>query len=225
MSNQKQETGSRKQEAEGEKLKESQSEISHNLLLIFTRNPELGKTKTRLAKSVGNETALAIYKFLLDKTKEVTQNLSCDKAVYYSVKIRTNDIWNENTYQKYQQKGEDLGIRMQNSFQNAFDIGYKKVLIIGSDLYDLTENHINKAFQKLDTNDVVIGPAEDGGYYLLGMKKLQPNIFINKDWGTSTVRKDTLKDLEKVSVHLLEELNDVDVIEDIENHHAFQEFL
>ena len=62
--------------------------MSKNLLLIFTRNPELGKVKTRLAKSVGNETALEIYKFLLNKTKEVTQNIACDKAVYYSVKIR-----------------------------------------------------------------------------------------------------------------------------------------
>ena len=199
--------------------------MSKNLLLIFTRNPELGKTKTRLAKSIGNETALAIYKFLLHKTNQVTQNLLCDKAVYYSVKIRRDDIWNEKIYQKHQQKGEDLGIRMQNAFQYAFDTGYKKVVIIGSDLYDLTENHINKAFQKLDTNDVVIGPAEDGGYYLLGMKTLQAAVFVNKNWGTSTVRKDTLKDLEKVNVHLLEQLNDVDVIEDIENHPAFAHFL
>ena len=199
--------------------------MSKNLLLIFTRNPELGKAKTRLAKSVGNQTALGIYKFLLNRTKEVTQNLTCDKAVYYSVKVRNNDIWDTNIYQKHQQKGENLGFRMQHAFQNSFDTGYEKVMIVGSDLYDLTPNHINEAFTKLDNNDVVIGPAEDGGYYLLGMKKLQPNIFENKAWGTETVRKDTLNDLQKVSVHLLEELNDVDVIEDIENHPAFQKFL
>jgi len=199
--------------------------MSKNLLLIFTRNPELGKAKTRLAKSVGDETALDIYKFLLNRTKEVAQNLTCDKAVYYSVKVRENDIWDAEIYQKHQQEGEDLGIRMQNAFQNSFNAGYDKVMIIGSDLYDLTPKHIYDAFNKLDNNDVVIGPAEDGGYYLLGMKNLQPNIFENKAWGTSTVRKDTLNDLQKVSVHLLEELNDVDVIEDIENHPAFQKFL
>ena len=199
--------------------------MSKNLLLIFTRNPELGKVKTRLAKSVGNKTALEIYKLLLKKTKEITQNLTCDKAVYYSVKVRENDIWNANIYQKHQQKGEDLGLRMQNAFKNSFEAGYKKVIIVGSDLYDLTPNHINEAFQKLNTNDVVIGPAQDGGYYLLGMKILQPTIFQNKTWGTSTVRKDTLKDLQKVSVHLLDELNDVDVIEDIKNHPAFAHFL
>lgn len=199
--------------------------MSKNLLLIFTRNPKLGKAKTRLAKSVGDKTALEIYNFLLNKTKEVTQNLACDKAVFYSVKIRENDIWDAEIYQKYQQKGEDLGVRMRNAFQNSFDAGYDKVMIIGSDLYDLTPKHINDAFNKLDNNDVVIGPAEDGGYYLLGMKKLQPYIFDNKAWGTSSVRKDTLEDLKKVNVHLLEELNDVDVIEDIKNHKAFQQFL
>ena len=208
-----------------QKVEESFRAQSRNLLLIFTRNPELGKAKTRLAKSVGDETALEIYKFLLNKTKEVTQSLKCDKAVYYSIKVRENDIWDSKVYQKHQQKGEDLGIRMQNAFQNSFDVGYEKVMIIGSDLYDLTPEIIEDAFVKLNTNDVVIGPAEDGGYYLLGMKILQPNIFQNKKWGTSSVRKETLSDLKDKKVHLLQELNDVDVIEDIENHPAFQHFL
>ena len=199
--------------------------MSKNLLLIFTRNPELGKAKTRLAKSVGDETALEIYKFLLNKTKEVSQDLTCDKAVYYSVKVHENDIWDSEIYQKHQQKGEDLGIRMQNAFQNTFDAGYEKVMIIGSDLYDLTPEIIEDAFLKLNSNDVVIGPAEDGGYYLLGMNVLHPHIFENKEWGTSSVRKETLSDLKDKKVHLLQELNDVDVIEDIENHPAFQQFL
>nr|WP_299031408.1 TIGR04282 family arsenosugar biosynthesis glycosyltransferase [uncultured Tenacibaculum sp.] len=198
---------------------------SKNLLLIFTRNPELGKVKTRLAKTIGNEAALDIYKFLLEHTKQVTQNLSCDKAVYYSVKVRENDIWNATTYQKHLQDGNDLGIRMHNAFQQAFSTGYEKVIIIGSDLPDLTSEHINKAFEKLNANDVVMGPAEDGGYYLLGMKKLHANIFQNKDWGTSTVRKDTLNDLQNESVHLLETLNDVDVFDDIKNNPVFNQFL
>jgi len=198
---------------------------SKNLLLIFTRNPELGKVKTRLAKTIGNEAALDIYKFLLEHTKQVTQNLSCDKALYYSVKVRKNDIWNATTYQKHLQDGNDLGIRMHNAFQQAFSTGYEKVVIIGSDLPDLTSEHINQAFQKLNSNDVVMGPAEDGGYYLLGMKKLHTNIFQNKNWGTSTVRKDTLNDLQNESVHLLETLNDVDVFDDIKNNPVFNQFL
>jgi rSAM/selenodomain-associated transferase 1 len=188
-----------------------------NLLLIFTRNPELGKAKTRLAKTVGDETALEIYKFLLEKTRDISSKVTSDKAVYYSVKIRENDIWNENTFQKHQQVGVDLGIRMLNAFKNGFDAGYEKVMIIGSDLYDLTSENIETAFNELNNNDLVIGPAEDGGYYLLGMNSLHSTIFKNKNWGTETVRKDTLSDLKDQKVKLLAFKNDIDVYEDILN--------
>ena len=89
----------------------------------------------------------------------------------------------------------------------------------------LSEEIIEKGFLQLASNDVVIGPAEDGGYYLLGMKSVHPNVFKNKSWGTSSVRKDTIKNLEKVNVHLLPMLNDIDVIEDIKQHPAFTKFL
>ena len=190
---------------------------SKNLLLIFTRNPELGKAKTRLAKTVGDETALEIYKFLLEKTRDVSFKVMSDKAVYYSVKVRENDIWDANVYQKYQQKGEDLGIRMLNAFKDSFNAGYKKVMIIGSDLYDLSSENIETAFNELNTNDVVLGPAVDGGYYLLGMNTLQENVFKNKEWGTESVRKDTLNDLFDKKVKLLAFKNDIDIYEDIKN--------
>jgi rSAM/selenodomain-associated transferase 1 len=199
--------------------------MSKNLLIIFTRNPELGKVKTRLAKSVGDETALEIYQFLLDKTKEVTQGLDCTKVIFYSKEIGQDDIWDRNLYEKEVQFGSDLGVKMKNAFETGFDNNYDKVLVIGSDLYDLEASHINEAFEELDNSDVVIGPALDGGYYLLGLKKVYPEIFKNKSWGTSSVRKDTLKNLEKVDVHLLAMLNDVDIIEDIEHHPAFTKFL
>ena len=196
-----------------------------NLLLVFTRNPELGKVKTRLAKTVGNATALKIYIFLLERTRDIAVKVAADKAVYYSVKIRENDIWDASIFQKHQQVGEDLGIRMLHAFKNGFKAGYKKVIIIGSDLYDLTSETIENAIIALENNEVVIGPAEDGGYYLLGMNSLEEKIFKNKDWGTETVRKDTLEDLRDKKVFLLGELNDVDVFEDIEHHPAFQTFL
>ena len=198
---------------------------SKNLLLIFTRNPELGKVKTRLAKSVGDKIALDIYQFLLQKTKEVTKNISCDKTVYYSEKIIEDDLWNRSNYQKKEQFGKDLGEKMKNAIEDGFNKKYKKIIVIGSDLFDLKPSLISDAFKKLDNNDVVIGPATDGGYYLIGLKKIPLKIFENKNWGTSTVREDTLKNLEKVDVHLLSMLNDVDVIEDIENHSAFTKFL
>ena len=199
--------------------------MSKNLLIIFTRNPELGKVKTRLAKSIGDKNALTIYKTLLDRTEKTTRNLNCDKAVYYSVKIRKNDIWDASIYQKHRQHGDDLGIRMLNAFSESFNNNYDKVAIIGSDLFDLKSNHINDAFKALDNNDIVIGPAHDGGYYLLGMKSLYSQVFKNKNWGTSTVFKETKNDLKNENIYLLETLNDIDVYDDLKNIEAFKKYL
>jgi len=199
--------------------------MSKNLIIVFTRNPELGKVKTRLAKTIGNQSALNIYNYLLNHTEQTIRNIHCDKAVFYSVKIRVNDIWNSNIYQKLQQKGKDLGSRMSIAFKYAFENNYKKVIIIGSDLFDLKPKHISTALNMLDKHDVVIGPAQDGGYYLLGMKKKHSNIFENKAWGTSTVLKDTLKDLQHLDVFHLEELNDIDTFEDIKDNQTLKELI
>ena len=199
--------------------------MSKNLLIIFTRNPELGKVKTRLANAIGNENALTIYKTLLEKTEQTVRHLNCDKAVYYSVKVREHDIWDASIYQKHLQQGDNLGVRMHNAFAEAFSNNYDKVATIGSDLFDLKPEHINQAFTKLDTNDFVIGPAHDGGYYLLAMKLLYSQVFKNKAWGTSTVFKDTMNDLKNKSTHLLETLNDIDVYDDLKNIEAFKKYL
>jgi len=188
-----------------------------NLIIVFTRNPELGKVKTRLAKTVGASSALDIYTFLLEHTEIIIRNITSDKAVYYSEKIREGDLWDDNIYSKHLQEGEDLGERMHNAFQNAFNESYEKVVIVGSDLFDLKESHLLEAFQKLNTHDVAIGPAKDGGYYLLGMKSFNTEVFKNKNWGTPSILKDTLNDFRKCKVHQLEELNDIDTYEDMKN--------
>ena len=200
--------------------------MNENLLIIFTRNPELGKVKTRLAKTVGNETALNIYKFLLDYTVKITTSLNADKAVFYSENVPERDIWDAAIYKKHLQQGDDLGQRIQNAFENAFKMGYKKVAVIGSDMFELKQSHLEEAFALLSNNEVVIGPAQDGGYYLLGMTKFIPQAFNKKAWGTETVLKDTLNDLSDVDVKLMNAvLNDVDLFEDIEHHAAFKPFL
>ena len=198
---------------------------NNNLIIVFIRNPELGKVKTRLAKTVGESSALRIYTFLLEHTEKIIRNIIVDKAVYYSVKIRKDDIWDDDIYLKHEQEGEDLGERMHHAFQNAFNKNYEKVVIVGSDLYDLKEKHIQEAFQKLNTRDIVIGPAQDGGYYLLGMKTLHSEVFKNKKWGTSSVFKDTLKDLHKSKVHQLEGLNDIDTYEDMKNNSTLKNLI
>ncbi|NQX86197.1 MAG: glycosyltransferase [Flavobacteriaceae bacterium] len=188
--------------------------MSKDLIMVFTRNPELGKVKTRLAKTIGKANALKVYEYLLHHTHDILLQLDIDKAVYYSVTIRENDMWSSHHFQKHQQQGSDLGLRMLDAFKSAFKKNYNKVIIIGSDLLDLRAKHIKDALKALDTHDITIGPALDGGYYLIGMTNLYSNIFQNKNWGTDTVFKATMQDLENHDVHLLDELNDIDTFAD-----------
>ena len=197
---------------------------SKNLLLIFTRNPEFGKVKTRLARDIGHQAALDIYKFLLAHTVKICTPLDTEKAVYYSEEIPNNDLWNAAVFQKKKQVGEDLGERMQNAFAEGFHLGYSKIIIIGSDLYDIETKDLEQAFKVLNNHEIVIGPAEDGGYYLLGMKQLHPKLFKNKNWGTATVLQDTINELKKSNYKLLEKRNDVDLYSDIKDHPAFIPF-
>jgi rSAM/selenodomain-associated transferase 1 len=191
--------------------------MKNNALLIFTRNPELGKVKTRLAKTIGDEKALRVYKDLLLHTMKVTQSLDCDKFVFYDEMIDYNDLWTNSLYEKRIQSGGDLGVRMKDAFLQLFELGYQQCIIVGSDLCDLQDYHIKEAFSKLKFNDAVIGPAEDGGYYLLGLKKVIPSLFKNKKWGTDTVLSDTLKDLDDYKIEFIETLNDIDTFNDLEN--------
>lgn len=192
-------------------------------LIIFVRNPELGKVKTRLAQTIGNENALSIYNQLLIHTMNTTETLECDLFIFYDTIINDDDIWKNTIYNKKIQVGNNLGERMKNAFQELFKLGYKNCIIVGSDLFDLQAKHIKEAFDKLEKNDVVIGPAEDGGYYLLGLKEIIPTIFLNKNWGTKTVLEDTLKDLTTFSIDFIETLNDIDTIEDLEKSNHFKQ--
>ena len=198
---------------------------SKDLLLIFTRNPELGKCKTRLAATIGDQAALEIYQFLLGHTAHITSDLKADKAVYYTNSIGTDDVWDPEKYLKKLQQGSTLGERMKHAYQWALKEGYHKIIIIGSDIYDLSQLDLEKAFQALDDHDFVVGPASDGGYYLLGMTKFKEDVFHNKEWGTETVLKDTLQDLKGESVYQLPVRNDVDVYEDIRDNEVFKKFL
>ena len=191
--------------------------MNKELLIIFYRNPELGKVKTRLAASVGDEKALAIYLRLSGHTREVTENLAMDKSVYYSDFTDSEDNWSLTKYKKEIQTGRDLGERMKNAFASGFEQGYQKIAIIGTDCFELSSEIITQSFERLDHHDAVIGPALDGGYYLLGMKKLIPEIFRNKAWSTESVCTETMKDLERLNLiySLSPPLRDVDEVRDL----------
>lgn len=188
------------------------------LLMLFVRNPELGKVKTRLAASVGPEKALEIYLQLLQHTYKVTRELPVQKLVYYSGAVDTNDLWPNEQYQKRVQPKGDLGDKMKAAFSEAFAEGYTSVVIIGSDCLQLTPEIILQAYYELEQHDVVIGPALDGGYYLFGMNRLHPEFFRNKRWSTAHVFPDTLHDVERLHLShaLLPRLSDVDYVEDLD---------
>jgi len=189
--------------------------MKENLLIIFVKNIVLGKVKTRLAKTVGDDAAFQVYKYLVEITERETENLEdFDKHIYFSDVIIEIKWKND---KKFVQKGNDLGERMKNAFQHGFDLGYKNVIGLGSDLPDLTKNEINLGLTVLKEKDVVFGPASDGGYYLIGMNKMISSIFENKPWSTNYLLKETLIELKEqnISFDLIKELNDIDTLEDL----------
>jgi rSAM/selenodomain-associated transferase 1 len=170
-----------------------------------------------LAATIGDEQALKVYQLLLEKTKHETVNLNLDKLVYYSDHIDNSDLWKNQSYDKEVQVPGNLGIKMASAFEKAFQDGYQRVCIIGSDCYEMSQAHLESAFKMLKSNDAVIGPAEDGGYYTIGMSRFIPELFENKAWSTDTVGADTIKNFENLalSYEVLPTLNDVDTEGDL----------
>jgi rSAM/selenodomain-associated transferase 1 len=179
--------------------------------LIFIKNPELGKAKTRLAATVGAERALSIYRQLLAHTRRVVRAVEARRLLYYSRFVDTQDEWSAAEFDKRLQVAGDLGLRMQQAFAEAFAEGGGPVLIIGSDCAELSPAIIEEAFRQLETHDIVIGPARDGGYYLLGMRTFTPAVFQDMEWSTAEVLQQTLARIpEGHSYFLLPTLSDVD---------------
>ncbi|MEX1190490.1 MAG: TIGR04282 family arsenosugar biosynthesis glycosyltransferase [Brumimicrobium sp.] len=188
------------------------------LLMVFTKNPELGKCKTRLAATIGNEAALKVYEQLLDHTVYFSSKVNAEKYVYYSKDIQSNDRWDESIFKKRTQVEGNLGVKMASAFKENFDAGFQKIIIIGSDCAEINEEDIHNAFEALDKSEVVIGPAIDGGYYLLGMKTFIPSLFQDKSWSTPDLINETISTLKKqqISFSLLKEKSDIDYEEDLE---------
>lgn len=188
-------------------------------LILFIRNPELGKVKTRLARDVGQDKALAIYKALLTHTRDTALAVDAQRLLFYSQAIPESDDWPSPAFTKFLQRGDDLGERMQLAFAQALEQADKAV-IVGSDIAQITAEIISEAFQALEENDYVIGPALDGGYYLLGMKQPTPELFQNMEWSTPDVCQTTLDRISSLgrSYHKVTTLSDIDYAEDWERH-------
>ena len=192
----------------------STDNLARRALVVFARRPERGKVKTRLAASVGEDKALEIYIRLLCHTREVIRQVDCDPHIFLTEPAE-DGFW-QGFQEKLQTTG-DLGERMQAAFSLLFEQGYNKVMIIGSDCPHLQAAHIITAFEALERNDIIIGPAMDGGYYLLAMKQLWPTLFRNKNWSTSEVLAQTMTDIQAqhLSCYQLPVLSDVDEAADV----------
>lgn len=189
-----------------------------NLLIIFARNPVLGKVKTRLAREIGDERALEVYLKLLEHTHKVADESNCEKQVYYTESLDDFGLLDYFKFNKRLQEGEDLGERMHNALKSGFDEGYKNVVIIGSDCIELNAAMIDEAFEALSNVECVLGPASDGGYYLIGLRHMRDFLFQDKTWSSSDVLLDTLLDLQnaRMSYQLLPTLNDIDTKRDLD---------
>ena len=190
--------------------------MEKSAVIILIRNPVLGCVKTRLAADIGSLNALNVYKTLLSYTRNITNSIDSSRLLFYSDFIDFNDDWEDGIYQKYLQSGNDFGEKMLNAFNIALT-QHELVVIIGSDCFELNSEIIELAFKKLKDFDVVIGPAKDGGYYLMGLKRVYPELFQGKSWSTDSVLSetiDTLKELD-LTYHLLPLLGDIDTLQDL----------
>jgi uncharacterized protein len=189
-------------------------------LIIFIKNPEKGKVKTRLAATMGEEKALEIYRQMLTHTFSLAMNSCVEVFVFYSDHVPAKDEWTNNFHGRYIQEGNDLGEKMLHAFNRVSADGFEQMVIIGSDCLQLNSEILEESFLKLEEYDVVIGPAKDGGYYLLGMKNICTNLFINKSWSSPVLLEETLEDCKKqgLKFYQLVELSDIDHEKDWQEH-------
>lgn len=190
-------------------------------VILFVKTPERGNVKSRLASAVGEECAQHIYKsFILDVLGALERSGNPVRIFFFPPDSgEAMENWLGRACPLMPQTGKDLGERMESAFAQLFSEGGERAVLIGSDIPDLTDSIISSAFESLDHSDAVIGPASDGGYYLIGFKRgtFLPDIFHGITWSTGSVFHDTMKTFERrrYRVEVLPEWRDVDTIDDL----------
>lgn len=191
------------------------------IVLLFVKSPEKGRVKSRLAEVIGEDAALDVYKRLVRDTLKTLEAAGCVfRLCYYPPGSgAAMENWLGDVYSYVPQLGGDLGERMENAFALAFSEGMEKVVLIGSDIPGLSASLINEAFDALAAADAVIGPARDGGYYLIGFNShsFLPAAFRGVVWSTDSVYRETMNIFGEagLGVHVLSRLTDVDTYEDL----------
>ena len=191
-------------------------------LIVFTRYPEPGKAKTRLIPALGAEAAADLHRQMTEHTlaqvKPLQQSRPLTVEIWFAGGVHSRmQSWlgSDVTYQP--QPDGDLGDRMVQAFQTAFDGGVKSAVIIGTDCPELTDALLTEAFQALQQTDLVLGPATDGGYYLIGLQRLVPELFKMIAWSTDRVFQQTVDIANNLNLSLttLPTLTDVDRPDDL----------
>lgn len=192
-------------------------------LMIFMRYPQPGRTKTRLIPALGPEGAAQLYCGLVAQTLAQVAILQRERPIAVELWFTGGTLDQMQTwlgidgYIYRSQVVGDLGERMAAAFQAAFQAGTERAVLIGTDCPGLTATHLATALTALADHDLVLGPAQDGGYYLIGLRQLVPALFAQIPWGTATVAQQTLAIAARVglSVHCLPVLADLDRPEDL----------
>jgi rSAM/selenodomain-associated transferase 1 len=191
-----------------------------NILIIFVKAPRLGTVKTRLQPQLTPEQSLALYRAMAEdlvaKFYEVTE---FDLQIHFWPPNGREEMqrWLGDDLVFTAQEEGDLGRKMHRAFAHVFQLGYQKAVIIGSDLPAISRFHIQEAFRRLETHDAVLGPTDDGGYYLIALKSLHPELFANVPWSTDAVMKQTLENARRANLciaHLKPEA-DLDTFSDV----------
>lgn len=189
-------------------------------IILLSKYPEEGKVKARLAESIGAERATQFYRICCDKCFKAVKRIGgIDKFLFINEsknKEKTRD-WVGDEFKIKFKKGESLGDEMFNSFQTIFQKKYKKIVILGTDIPDLSTDIVIKAFVELEKKDIVIGPSKNGGYYLIGMNEPLKDIFKNINWSSSEVLSQTIDIIKEMNLtyKLLEELMNIDYYQDL----------
>lgn len=199
----------------GQVVEEQQLNMKEGIL-IFQKNAELGKVKTRLAATIGDQKAFEAYQQLVNYTHKIVSQSPAQKILFFTSSLE-EDLSKYSSHYRFElQSGDELGEKMGNSFRQLFEEKFDRLVIIGTDCAEITAELISKAFAALKEQEVVIGPAHDGGYYLLGMRKFVPGLFKDIPWSTDQVAALTKDYLTRhgISFALLPTLSDVDIEED-----------
>ncbi len=197
------------------------AESAKSCINIFVKFPQAGKVKTRLAAEIGQRQAAHVYRFCVEDLLERLRKIDIDQVINFSPPQQDKQIkkWLTTAYNFTPQKGYDLGSRMKNAFVHSFSCGYENVIIIGSDNPDIPLDFFSRAFAALNSKGAVIGPDNDGGYYLIGFTKASfcPAVFDNINWSTPAVFNETCEKLKMNSVQyqVLPFWKDIDTVDDL----------